>query len=275
MMDTDMSNRPTDPFFAEAPERVLLNNAPLIRVLCQARFTPVEKISDKSYIADFQDAIRQDYPYFNADKVQAVEVKVSDHGIEHETVETTVWRFFNSDKTIRVSLNSEAISLETANYVSRKEFLDRMEKLLASLCETIKPSLATRVGFRYVDRLTNPQDLQELPNLVHQELLNVLQPNLTQNIEISMTEVVSRTKEGKLIARFGMAPANYSHEPEVVPPHSDVSWVLDVDSFSTACSGQQLEPVSVRSELDKVAERAYAFFRWSVTEEFIKRFGGN
>ncbi|MFV1528753.1 MULTISPECIES: TIGR04255 family protein [unclassified Phaeobacter] len=273
MTERDMPNRSNDPLFGAVPASVPLDNAPLVRVLAQVRFTKVAKIGDENYIADFQEAIRQEYPHFHADKIRNVELIVNDDGIAHKEIETTVWRFFDPQKAIRVSLNTESISLETSQYTSRQDFLDRMQTLLVSLCETINPSLALRVGFRYVDRLTDQGDLASLSSLVQPELLNVVQPNLTDHIEVSMTEVVSKTQEGKLIARYGKAPPNYSHEPEMAPPVQQSSWVLDIDSFSTACKNTQLNPVFLRQELDKVAARAYAFFRWSVTDEFLNRFG--
>lgn len=273
MTGRDMPDRSDDPLYGDVPTRVLLHNAPLVRVLAQVRFTKVAKIGDEKYIADFQEAIRKEYPHFQADKVRNVELLVSDGGIEHNEVEATVWRFFDTTKTIRVSLNTESISLEASKYISRQDFLDRLNAILQSLCDTIIPPLVSRVGFRYVNRLTDQNNLASLSKLIQPELLNVLQPTLTEHIEISMTEVVSNTKEGKLIARFGKAPPNYSHDPEVAPPAPQHSWVLDVDSFSTACEGAEFNPDFLCQKLDNVASRAYAFFRWSVTAEFLKIFG--
>ena len=273
MTGRDMLDRSNDPLYGDIPTSVLLCNAPLVRVLAQVRFTKVAKIGDEKYIADFQEAIRKEYPHFQADKVRNVELVVSNEGIEHKEVEATVWRFFDTTKTIRVSLNTESISLEASKYISRQDFLARLKTILESLCDTIIPPLVSRVGFRYVNRLSDQNDLVSLSKLIQPELLNVLQPNLTEHIEISMTEVVSETKEGKLIARFGKAPPNYSHDPEMAPPDQRNSWVLDVNSFSTACEGAQLSPDFLFQELDKVAARAYAFFRWSVTAEFLKHFG--
>jgi uncharacterized protein (TIGR04255 family) len=273
MMGRDMSNRSDDPLFGEVPASVPLNNAPLIRVLAQVRFTAITKISDESYIADFQEALRSEYPHFQADKIQSVELKVSDGEIEHRKVDSTVWRFFDQDKIVRVSLGSDAISLETAKYISRQNFLNRMHFILSALIDNINPPLVERVGYRYVDRLTGTDNVETLSDLIQPALCNVLQPNLTEHIEISMNEVVGRTAEGKMIARFGLAPKGFSHDPEMAPPVSEPSWVLDVDSFSTNCAGNRLEADFLRSELDRVAARAYAFFRWSITDEFLKRFG--
>lgn len=270
-----MANRSIDPLFGDVPERLLLQDAPLVRVIGQVRFPKIVKISEEAYIADFQEAIRGDYPHFQGDQIQAVELNLTGGTMQHRTVNSVVWRFFDAERIIRVSLGSDAITLETAKYVSRDDFLGRLKTLLVALQETINPSLVQRVGFRYVDRLQGDQLMQVLPDLIQPELLNVLQPDLMQHIDYSMTEVQSRTREGNLIARYGMAPPEFSHDPDMAPAVSEKSWVLDVDSISTSCAGSNFSADMLYEELDKVAARAYAFFRWSVTDEFINRFGGN
>ncbi len=273
-MGRDMSQRSDDPLFGEVPASVPLVDAPLVRVLAQVRFSKVSKISNESYIADFQEALRTQYPHVQADTVQSVELRVSDKEIQHQAIESTVWRFFDPERVIRISLATDFIALETARYVSREDFLERMRFILAALTSSISPPLIERVGFRYVDRLVGQDFLGELSAYIRSDLLNVLQPNLAEHIEISMSEVVGKTAEGKLIARYGLAPKGFSHDPEMAPPVDEESWVLDVDSFSTGCASTLLEPEFLCEELDKVAARAYAFFRWSITEEFMNRFKG-
>ena len=48
-----MADRCDDPLFGEIPERVLLSDAPLVRVLGQVRFPKIVKIGEESYIAEF------------------------------------------------------------------------------------------------------------------------------------------------------------------------------------------------------------------------------
>lgn len=269
-----MVDRCDDPLFGEIPERVLLSGAPLVRVLGQVRFPKIVKIGEESYIAEFQEAIRKEYPHFQSDVVQGVELNLAGEDLQHRVMNTVIWRFLDPTKVLRVSLSQDAITLETARYVSRDDFLDRLEFILKALQETIGPSLVQRVGFRYVDRLQS-EFLDSLDSLVQPALLNVLKPNLTSQIEISMTEVTGATKEGKLIARYGLAPANFSHDPDIAPPVKERSWVLDVDSYSTKCAGEDFEAKMLCGELDKVAARAYAFFRWSVTDTFLEKFGAS
>lgn len=268
-----MADRCDDPLFGEIPERVLLSNAPLVRVLGQVRFPKIVKIAEEGYIADFQEAIRKEYPHFQSDVVQGVELNLAGQALQHRVMNTVVWRFFDPSRVLRVSLSQDAITLETASYVSRVDFLGRLEFILNSLQHTIGPSLVQRVGFRYLDRLQGKELLDSLDDFIRPELLNVLKPNLASHIDISMTEIAATTKEGKLIARYGLAPANYSHDPDMAPPVGERSWVLDVDSYSTDCAGQEFEGKMLCNELDKVAARAYAFFRWSVKDRFLERFG--
>lgn len=268
-----MADRCDDPLFGEVPERVLLSDAPLVRVLGQVKFPRIAKIAEESYIANFQEAIRGEYPHFQSDTIQGVDIVITGNEVRPRQLTTTIWRFFDARRVLRVSLGPDAITLETASYVSRGDFLRRLEFILTKLVETIRPALVERVGFRYVDRLDDPDDLNSLSELIHAELLNVLQSELLRHIDISMTEITGTTKEGKIIARYGLAPPQFSHDPDMAPPIGVKSWVLDVDSFSTNCAGQAFNTQMLCAELDKVAARAYAFFRWGVTEKFLERFG--
>ncbi|RVT86636.1 TIGR04255 family protein [Rhodobacteraceae bacterium CCMM004] len=268
-----MADRCDDPLFGQVPDRVLLSNAPLVRVLGQVKFPRIAKIAEESYIADFQEAIRDEYPHFQSDTIQGLDIVINGNEVKPRQVTTVIWRFFDARRVLRVSLGADAITLETASYVSRDDFLSRIEFVLEKLVKTIRPSLVQRVGFRYVDRLQDHADLEAISDLVHPELLNVLQSGLVQHIDTSMTEITGTTKEGKIIARYGLAPPKFSHDVEMAPPVDVKSWVLDVDSYSTNCDGQSFDTQMLRTELDKVAARAYAFFRWSVTEKFLERFG--
>jgi len=268
-----MADRCDDPLFGEIPERVLLGDAPLVRVLGQVKFPRIAKIAEESYIADFQEAIRGEYPIFRNETIQGLDIAIAGNEVKQRPVTSVIWRFFDAKEILRVSLTAEAITLETAAYVSRDDFLIRFQFILEKLVETIRPSLVQRVGFRYVDRLQDPNDLAELSDLIHAELLNVLQSGIVQHIDISMTEITGSTKEGKIIARYGLAPPKFSHDLEMAPPVGVKSWVLDVDSYSTNCAGKSFDAQMLCTELDKVAARAYAFFRWGVTEKFLKRFG--
>ncbi|MYB35577.1 MAG: TIGR04255 family protein [Gammaproteobacteria bacterium] len=266
---------PIDPLFGKIPERVHLNNSPLISVLGQAIFPKIIKISEEGYIGDFQESIRGDYPHLQRDNVQSVEVNLNQSGMRHQTIETVVWRFFNLERTIRVSLGTDSIVLEFSKYVSREEFISRARSVLDALSSTINPVAMIRVGCRYVDRIEGQEHLNSLSKLIRPELLNILQPDLIEQVELSMTDITCKSKEGQLIVRYGMAPPNFTHDPDIAPPVSSPSWVLDIDSFNLEIQEQRFDSDFICDELNRLTGRAYAFFRWSITEEFLTFFGAS
>ncbi len=265
-----MNERAKDPLFGDVPKRIILKNAPLIRVLAQVRFPIIMKISDEIYIRDFQEAMRGCYPHLQKDLVQSIEVKVDGANMQHKTIETTAWRFFDQERVIRVTLNNNTISIETARYISRNDFLQRLKFVLEALEKTIKPAIAERIGFRYVNRIQGAKSLSILSELIQPELMNVSQQNLMEHIVYSMTDIHCRTNEGALIARYGFAPSNITHDPEMAPAINEESWVLDIDSSSTSCSDESFSSERLRNQFDMVAARAYAFFRWSIKDQFIE-----
>jgi uncharacterized protein (TIGR04255 family) len=48
--------------------------------------------------------------------------------------------------------------------------------------------------------------------------------------------------------------------------------VLDLDAFREG--ERPFEPGAIVAEAQALAERAYGFYRWSVTDAFLTRFGG-
>lgn len=268
-----MPSDANDPFFGSVPESLHLRNAPLIRVLGQVMFPRIVKVGEEAYIADFQEAIRHDYPNFSAEPLSGLEINMTAGMPQARPISTTIWRFLDAENNWRVSLAPDALTLEAITYSSRADFLARMEAVLMSLAATIRPAQVQRVGYRYVDRISDTASLDRLPELIRPELLGVLASNRFDSVDISMSELIAATAEGKLIARYGAAPKGVSHDPNMAPPVGVASWVLDVDSFAINPTPVGFHASEICAKLNKVAGRAYAFFRWAVTDEFLAHFG--
>ncbi len=78
--------------------------------------------------------------------------------------------------------------------------------------------------------------------------------------------------EGMMRARWGLMPAGSTHDPSAMKPVDSVSWVLDIDSFTTFRE-KYFHVEDILEAATKLAKRAYTYFRWSVTEEFMKTYG--
>ncbi len=271
-----MANRIADPLLGEPPERVQLHAAPLVRVLGQVQFPKIIKISAEQHIGDFQEAIRKSYPFIERDAAQSVQLNFDGANVKSSAAEEVIWRFFDNTRQWRASLNPSALTLETTSYTSRQEFLERFQFLIEALGRTIQPSIATRVGFRYVNRLDRAQDLQDLEQLVYSDLVGLLSATLRDKVELTVSQAQCTTLEGKLLVRWGLLPAGATHDPDMAPPVNARSWMMDIDSFTTSnLPAEGFHAGDIVSKVDTMANRAYAFFRWSVTGEFLNRFGGN
>lgn len=270
-----MADRIKDPLLGHPPERVQLDAAPLVRVLGQVQFPKIIKIGSEQHIGDFQEAIRKFYPFLERDAAQSVQLNFDGGGVKSSATEEVIWRFFDSSRQWRASLSPAALTLETTKYTSRQEFLDRASFLIEALRGAIQPAIATRVGFRYVNRVDRPQDLHDLERLVYPDLVGLLSATLRENVELTVSQAQCATLEGKLLVRWGLLPAGATHDPDMAPPVNARSWMMDIDSFTTSgLPADGFHTGEIVSKVDTMANRAYAFFRWSVTGEFLNRFGG-
>lgn len=272
--ESAMGQRINDPLFDAPPARVQLDAAPLARVLGQIQFAKIIKITNEAHIGDFQELVRDVYPIIEREVVQSVELNMEGGGISAQTSDEVVWRLFDRDKVWRVSLSPSALSLETRKYTSRHDFLARLEAVAGAFGDTLKPALATRVGFRYVNHLVKSEDLAILNQLIHRELIGVLADCMENNVHQTISFAQCRTADGTLLARWGKLPPGASHDPDAAPPRSTPSWILDIDSFAVDVGTDRFDPTALTRMVEKMADRAYAFFRWCVTDEFIDRFGG-
>lgn len=257
-----------NPLVASAPAEVPLPKAPLVRVIARIGFPAIVSIGKTEFIAPFQEALRSVYPVLRPEQTVVFAVG----GVGGVPPQTT-WRFSDVKGGWRVSLASNFVALETTNYVSRANFVDRLELIAGALAEHIKPQLMDRIGVRYIDRLTG-EALRNLSKYIHPEVIGVLATDTAQHVQHSMTESLFVVPNGnaQLLARWGQLPPNATVDPAAIEPIDEPSWILDLDMFCP-----ESRPFSTRLVLDDYraySERIYTFFRWAVTDEFLRLCGG-
>jgi uncharacterized protein (TIGR04255 family) len=259
-----------NPLTAPLPPEVPLPNAPLVRVIGQVRFPPVLSLEKREFVAPFQEAIRGTYPVLRPEQAQSI--MLGPDGVAPGQKQTA-WRFSDSDARWRVSLTPEFVAIETTAYTSRRDFLDRLQEVLEAIAEHVKPALAQRVGVRYVDRVTG-EALVEIRNLVRPEVLGIVAAPVAVHVLHSLTQTVFALPEAKeqILGRWGLVPAGATVDPTAIEPINEPSWVLDVDMFSN--EERPFVPGEIVRAARQFSERLYAVFRWAVTEEFLRRFGG-
>ncbi len=259
-----------DPLAGPPPKEVPLPNAPLVRVIAQVRFSSILSVQRSEFISAFQEAIRPRYPLLRREQAQGILLGPQGAAPPERQV---AWRFAGADGAWRVSLTPEFVALETKAYSSRGDFLERMQAILEAASEHLQPALAQRVGLRYIDRMTG-DELADIPYLVRSEMLGIVNTSLFSHAKHLFSDAlleVPGTSE-KIRARWGHIPAHATVDPNAIEPIPEKSWILDIDMFSH--ESRPFEPGSLTQNLRRFAERIYTVFRWAVTEEFLRRYGG-
>ncbi len=259
-----------DPLTLATPTEVPLPRAPLIRVVAQVRFPQVLSIEKREFVAPFQEAIRARYAVLRAEQSQSV--VVGPHGTSTLPPQI-VWRFGDVDGAWRVSLAPDFAAIETTAYTSRQDFLERLEAIVLALAEHVNPRVLDRLGVRYIDRITGDAT-REVDRLVRPEVLGVVATPAANHVRHSLNESLFTVPDTRtqLLARWGLLPEGSTVDPAAIEPIASPSWILDLDMFRAEPG--TFEPAAVVSDVREFAERIYTFFRWAVTDDFLRLYGG-
>ena len=263
-------NTQTDPFTSAIPAEVPLPDAPLVRVIAQVRFPAILSIERHDFIAPIQEAIRSQYPILRAEQTPGL--TVGPPGALPRAPQV-IWRFADIEGNWRVSLAPDFVAIETTAYRSRKDFFTRFEKLVQALAEQVSPRIVDRLGVRYIDRVTG-EAVQNISQLVRHEILGIIATAAAEQAHYTLSESVFTLPElsAQLLARWGLLPTGGTVDPAAIEPFAEPSWILDLDLFRSAPS--VFDPEEIVTRARAYAERIYAFFRWVVTDDFLRRYGG-
>jgi uncharacterized protein (TIGR04255 family) len=257
-----------DPLVAPLPTEVPLAHAPLVRVIAQVRFPLVVAVERRDFIASFQESIRPKYPILRQEQTRGV--LVSSAGIT-PAQEQTAWRFSDIESHWRVSLAPDFLALETTAYTSRSDFLERLREVVVALDEHIEPKLVDRLGVRYIDRIVG-QGVDGISKLVRPEVRGITGTPAASHVLHALSESMFALDGARVLARWGRLPAGGTVDPAAIEPTNEPSWILDLDMFSS-----EPVPFAVDHIVDnarRFAQRIYTFFRWAVTEDFLRLYGG-
>lgn len=260
-----------DPLVASPPAEVPLPAAPLVRVIAQVRFPVIVSLEKQDFIGPFQEAIRDVYPVLRPEQIQGF-VR-GPQGLS-PLQSQVVWRFGNENGTWRVSLGSDFVALETTTYTSRGDFVQRLGTVIDALQRHIAPKTIDRVGVRYIDRITGDA-VKNIEWFVRPELLGVAATSAARHARHTLSESLFAVpnSDAELRARWGSMPARGTVDPAAIEPIDEPSWILDLDMFRKASRAFDKKEV-IMEDARLFAERIYAFFRWAVTEDFLRHYGG-
>lgn len=268
-----------DPLSGAAPVSVNLPRAPLVRVMVQLVFNPIAKIAnpDLPAVSDFQDKIRGMFPKFRRDDGQVFDFTVDANQVSFQSTASAVWLFFDSVDNYRVTLTADRLTLEAAPncYGGRGVFLEQFKGLVDAFVEAFPDVSGVGVGYRYVSQCKDELILDNLNDYIENELIGIVAASAgwRQNIESTLSRVSAKTDEGQASWQWGLIPEGQTHDPLVMQPFNERSWVLDIDSTRAIEANDSLNSDAIMKSLGEVSNRAYAIFRWCVKTSFLEFYG--
>jgi uncharacterized protein (TIGR04255 family) len=258
-----------DPITSAVPAEVPLPDAPLVRVIAQVRFPQVLSIEKRDFVAPFQETIRTQYPILRAEQMQGM--RIGPEGASPIPPQA-IWRFTDAEGNWKVSLAQDFVAIETTAYESRNNFFERFETITQALAEHVAPRVVDRIGIRYIDRVTGDA-MKEITKLVRPEILGILATAVVEHASHTISESVFNVPKSaaQLLARWGLLPKGGTVDP-AIEPLAEPSWILDLDMFRAET--RTFDPSEVVADARSYAERIYTFFRWAVTDDFLRLYGG-
>lgn len=248
-----------------AEERVIFQKNQLMEVICQFRFPEILAIEAKSP-ADFQDAIREDYPVYRLTKeVQQPRVTGTPGAFRLEEQKPTVnHQFSTSDGILRVNLTSKFIALSALTYDRWENFAGRLDKLLSAFIRVYSPAYFERVGLRFVNAVCRSKlDLEETPfrELVQDCYLGLLaEPDVNER-------TTSRSSMDTELALMGGCMAKIHAGPGMVrkvgeEASKEPRFIFDQDLFMKGNVPVNLSAAS----LNTLHLQADSIFRGAITQ---------
>ncbi|BAQ66091.1 TIGR04255 family protein [Geminocystis sp. NIES-3709] len=243
-------------------ERVIYKRNPLIEVVCQLRYPPILKVNSEP--VDFQEAIRDEYPYYEVNKPQLP----SDF---NKIIQQTGFPFPNEemghlfkseDEKWLLTLTKDFLALKTLDYERYDTFKQQLKKIINIFQEIYKPSFYSRIGFRYQDLIIRSKlDLENVqwaelisPNIAS-ELANSAIKNSIKNIAKNL---VLENDYGLVSFRHGFVEVTNQEEN-----NKEIGYLLDADFFTQE---KEKTDESIWQPLDYFNESARHLFRWSITD---------
>ena len=260
--------------FGEPIEEIHLPFAPLIAVVAQVRFPPIVSISREDFIGTFQERIRTDYPVLRTD--QEVNIVVTPEGITSGGEPTTVWRFLDhpTEPKWKVSLAPSFLALDTSQYGTRSDFINRFRTVLVAMLETLNPASSDRIGVRYINRIPLNHLDETLTELVRPEVLGVINAEFGEGADLlySISDTQYQIGNAILRGRWGHVPPGAQMDPFHGQAIDHPAWLLDLDMYDATAN--PFDTSNLVSIVEEFSEHIYRFFRWTVSPALLRHYGG-
>lgn len=248
--------------FPEVVE-VPLARPPLTEVICQVRYPSILRITTEDP-ADFQERIRHRYPEFQKKHTYQFQLPVPGNPASPSAeLQPISFLFTNPNEQVQVALSPSFYAVSSMTYGGWQNFLKDINLVHESVTEIYEPAYSTRIGLRYINRLTTTNTGVKSP----EELLKLIRDELTTTLRGPVWE---NTAEMVGVINFENHPAQLNLRYGYEVDDSTPTFLIDIDYFEEG----HVNFTEVLLRYDHFHESIYRAFRWVVTDKALERFGG-
>ncbi len=244
------------------PDRTLLAAAPLLVAIAQVRFDVRETVADVVAGAQMVDPARAlglpTMTQIHQQQVLIVNAPPADQP-PHQQRQPAGWQFTTKDGSIVLTVLTDQMTLETKTYPGWDAFAATWQASLQLLADVVQPALTTRLGLRYVNRIT-PAGVTRVGELKDAGLVDPA--FLGPAVDSDLSEYVTAA-EGRVALSF---PDNTDAfvQHGVVTENGTQAFILDIDCFKT--TGAAFDVGTVLTASTQLNERALQVFQTVVRE---------
>lgn len=241
-------------------DEIRLQHPPLAEVICQIRFPPILRIGQEQP-AELQELVRGEFPNLEVDQGMLLRVPVTGGAPSAERAPTT-YRFLTADRGTLISLAQDFYSLSTTSYQHWESFVRYLAMANESVSRVYEPAHATRVGLRYINRLTAENTQSETVA----EMLQKLRPELTT---LLLTDTWADPKEMRMRLLLPSDEAQLTLQTRFGEEEGVAFFGLDFDFFEEG----EIPLDSIVERCTQYQQLIYDAFRWSVPDDTLQAFG--
>ena len=260
------------PFGDEPLAEVDLKHAPLARVITQLRYPRLASMADDTIARTFARLVSDSYPIFEETREVNWIIGSAAPG-QQEQMTRPVWRLQTAANDWSVTLGQNSLALETTEYPGRQDFCERFVSLVKIFNKCANPPRFDRLGVRYINRITDMNIISQVEPLVRPEIVGMAALRRPDGNALNHAVMEAQFDHGDttLLVKTGFLPPEATIDLAITPVHTS-SWILDIDSFVSDNLGAS--GAATEDQMVHLASRAYRFFRYSVSDEFLDLFQG-
>ncbi len=250
-------------------ERVIYDRSPLHEVICQIRFPDILTIEAKEP-ADFQEAIRADFPRYLLKKDQpAPKITGFVDGTPQmdRPAPITNYHFVSADNMWKLNLTRNFIALSTLRYTCWEDFAKMLDKPLAQFIKIYQPAFFQRIGLRYLNIISRKKlDLEDTPwsDLIQSPYLGPLaEEDVREQATMKSSIDFEIMLDSSCRAKVHAGPGTLKIAKPGAVQDTEPKFILDID---ISMQGNIDIPMSAGS-LETLHGHSTRIFRGAITQE--------